>query len=262
MKLYQGKDGKFFYQELDVTDDKDAPVFIWAHGWGQSHAAFQAMLPSFKSLGRHIVIDLPGFGQSPEPAEPWGTDDYANLIAEFIKKKNIKPALWIGHSFGVRVGLQLCANHPDLIAGMVSIAGAGLKLKRSPLKFTLLKIRVYTYKALKFMTRFGLSEDWLKSKFGSRDYQNASDAMRQVFVNVVNENLEDEARHTQCPCLLIYSEHDTEAPPQIGQRLNTLIPNSEYIELPGQDHYTPLSSGRHQVIHHLNRFIRDINFAK
>jgi pimeloyl-ACP methyl ester carboxylesterase len=262
MKSHQGKDGKFFYQELGQTNDPNAPVFIWAHGWGQSHAAFRDVLPSFTASGRHIVIDFPGFGSSPEPDTPWSTKDSADLMAEFIRAQGYKAVLWIGHSFGVRVGLQMCAHYPDLMAGMVNIAGAGLKLKRPPIKAAIMQMRIYTYKTLKFMTRFGLSENWLKNKFGSQDYRNVSGIMRQVFINVVNEHLEDEAKTTSCPCLLIYGENDTEAPPEIGKRLNFLIPNSIYIELPGQDHYSPLASGRHQVIHHLNSFIKDINFAK
>ena len=262
MKSHQGKDGKFFYQELGQTNDPKAPVFIWAHGWGQNHAAFRDMTPSFLSLGRHIILDFPGFGQSPEPSTPWDTQDYADLIAEFITAQNYPAVLWVGHSFGVRVGLQMTAHHPKLITGMVSLAGAGLKPKRSILQLVSMKIRIYTYKSLKFLTRFGVSESWLQSKFGSRDYKNSSGIMRQVFVNVVNEDLQEEAIKTSCPCLLVYAEHDKEAPPALGRKLHKLIKTSEYIELPDQDHYTILSSGRHQVIHNLNRFIRDINFAK
>ncbi|MCD8497675.1 MAG: alpha/beta hydrolase [Alphaproteobacteria bacterium] len=117
--------------------EKDSPVILWAHGWGHSHEAFMPLAESLVRLGKHVLIDFPGFGQSPKPDADWATEDYADAMAAWIKEQGIGPVIWVGHSFGGRVGIQLAARHPDLIKAMCLIAGAGLKRKRPPLKKSL-----------------------------------------------------------------------------------------------------------------------------
>ncbi|MGB0719924.1 MAG: alpha/beta fold hydrolase, partial [Bdellovibrionales bacterium] len=112
------------------------------------------------------------------------------------------------------------------------------------------------YKSLKRLIPIGLSEDWLRSKFGSADY-NAAGAMRGILVKTVNEDLSETAARVACHTLLIYGQNDTETPPEIGTRLAKLIPAAELVVLDGQDHYSVLAQGRHPVAHLIKRFITD-----
>src|SRR5690606_32666322 len=139
------------------------PVIIWAHGWGQSLAAFRPMAVSLEGSGRHVLVDFPGFGTSAPPPEGWGTAEYADAMASFLRENFPGKAVWAGHSFGCRVGLQLAARHPDLVAGLFLIAAAGLKRKRPLHERLCLKARVYTFKFLKKLIPLGLiREEWLK----------------------------------------------------------------------------------------------------
>jgi pimeloyl-ACP methyl ester carboxylesterase len=153
------------------------------------------------------------------------------------------------------VGIQLASRYPDFVKSMTIIAGAGLP-RSLPLNkkiWRLLKIR--TFKALKHAyTALGLSVDSLRHRFGSRDYASAGD-MQPILTRVVNENLSEQSTRIQCRTLLIYGENDAETPPEIGQRLNALIPNSKFIPLSGEDHYSILTSGRHQIAYHIQTLL-------
>lgn len=242
-----------------LSGDKNAQPIIWAHGWGQSHEGLSALMQPFTKSGHHFAIDFPGFGKSPEPPAVWGTEDYADFLADLIKEKIKKPVLWIGHSFGCRVGIQIAARHPELISGLFLIAGAGLPRKRPLLQKIYFKTRILTYKFLKVLIPIGLNKGWLMRKFGSSDYKNTSGIMRQLFVKVVNEDLSDQARQIRCSTRLVYGENDTETPPDIGERLNRLIKDSEMFHLSGQDHYSVLAEGRHQVAPILKKFINQLS---
>ena len=236
--------------------ESGVPVF-WGHGWGQSHAAFEPLAQSLKSGFEHRIIDFQGFGQSAAPDEVWGTEEYADAMAAFIRSHTSEKILWVGHSFGCRVGLQMAAKYPDLVAGMCLIAGAGLPRKRPLWHKLYYGFRVKLFKALKKLIPLGLSEDWLRSQFGSADYKNAG-AMREILVKVVNEDLSDVARDVHCPVLLIYGSNDTETPPDIGERLSRLILHSKLIVMDGFDHYSILSTAQHQVVHQIKTFIKDL----
>ncbi len=239
----------------------DGHVFIWAHGWGQSHASFLDMINSLPVSAEHYAVDLPGMGASPVPETVWDTEDYADIMAAFIKDKTTKPIIWVGHSFGCRVGIQIAAKYPHLIKGMALIAGAGLKRKRPVHTHLYIKAKIYAYKSMKQLVPLRLiSEAWLKSKFGSADFKSAG-PMRAIFVKTVNEDLSIAASKVACPTLLIYGTNDTETPPEIGKRLAHLIPSSEMVSLDGQDHYSVLGKGRHQVVNLLNRFVKTISLS-
>ncbi len=244
------------YDRVDETAGSATHRFVWAHGWGQDRKAMQALAQSLFARGVHDFIDLPGFGASPRPDQTWTTADYADAAARWLEQTDTgAPVVWIGHSFGCRVGLQLAARHPDAVSAMLLIAAAGLPRKRSALETAKFKGRVYGYKALKRLAPLaGISQDQLRERFGSADYRSAG-ALRDIFLNVVNEDLSDVAARVACPVHLIYGAGDTETPPEIGERLARLIRHAKLTVLDGFDHYTILTDGRHQVARRLKSLI-------
>ena len=109
---------------LDGESRGPAPLLIWAHGWGHTHRAFLPLAESVRRTASSLLIDFPGFGASPLPPAVWGTADYADAVAKWIAGLPAGRRVWIGHSFGCRVGLQLAARHPEAVNGMVLIAAA------------------------------------------------------------------------------------------------------------------------------------------
>ncbi len=253
MDHFTVKNTKFAYRALGATEK---PQVLWGHGWGQNHQAMIPIAQSLASLGTHKVIDFPGFGKSDEPPEVWGTEDYADAIAQWINEQNIAPIIWVGHSFGGRVGIQLAARYPELVSGMFLIASAGLKPQKPLHKKLYLKFRIAIFKFLKKLIPLGLSQDWLKSKFGSSDYKSLSGIMQKIFIRTVNEDLNEQAARIKCPVTLVYGENDHETPPKMGYALEKLIKNAKMILLEGQDHYTVLQGGHHQVALLLKQFIK------
>lgn len=228
---------------------------VWGHGWGRTGAD---MLPLAESLGGFVsssVMDFPGFGNSPPPPNTWGTVDYADAIAKRIKSVPPCRRVWVGHSFGCRVGIQLAARYPELLEGMILVAAAGLPRKRSISEQLRFARRRYMFKTAKVFLKEGPRLEAMRNRFGSADYRKAGE-LRPVLVRVVNEDLTASAGLIQCPVLLIYGDQDTETPVEIGVRLNQIIQHSKLVVLDGFDHHSLLSEGRHQVAHHILRFLR------
>jgi pimeloyl-ACP methyl ester carboxylesterase len=232
----------------DETADQQ---FVWAHGWGQDHRAFLPLAESWQSSTFNIVLDFPGFGVSPRPASDWGTAEYADACAAFLATLPAGRRLWIGHSFGCRVGLQIAARHPECIDALFLVAAAGLQRKRSPLTALKVKSKVALYKFLRALPMG--DKDRLRERFGSADYRAAGE-MRGILTKVVNEDLSEVARHIHCPVRLVFGSADTETPPELGRRLAELIPDAQYIQLDGLDHYSVLVAGRHQTALQLKQF--------
>lgn len=235
--------------------DDEKPVVMWGHGWGQTHAGFLPLISSLEKTAHHIALDFPGFGASDMPPQEWSTASYADAIAAWMKDSDIPPIIWIGHSFGGRVGVQLAARHPDCVRGLIMIAGAGLKRKRRVHKKIYFYCRIKLFKLLKKCVPDGAFKQKLMAKFGSADYKNAG-PLRTIFVRVVNEDLSTQAQKITCPTSLIYGTLDDEAPAEFGQRYSQLIQDANLHLLEGQDHYSVLQNGRHPVVKIINDFIK------
>lgn len=232
----------------------EAAQLIWGHGWGHSHAALLPLAQAMQRAADSWLVDFPGFGASPRPPGPWGTEDYADAMAEWLGAMPAGKRLWVGHSFGCRVGLQLAARHPAAVNGLFLIAAAGLPPQRSWWTRARRAPRRLAFRLARALTPEGPARDRLRERWGSSDYRNAG-AMRPVLVKAVNEDLSAAARAVRCPTVLVHGDGDRESPPDIAERLHALIAGSRLHMLRGFDHWTILTDGRHQVTHLLGEML-------
>jgi len=234
-----------------------ATELIWAHGWGHSHAALAPLAEAMRWRADSWLVDLPGFGASPLPPGPWGTEDYADAMAEWIAALPPRRRVWVGHSFGCRVGLQLAARHPQSVAALFLIAAAGLPPHRALATRARRLPRRLAFRMLRAVTPEGPARDRLRERYGSSDYR-AAGTMRPVLIKAVNEDLSDVARGVRMPVVLVHGEADRESPPEIATRFAALIPGAQLHLLRGFDHWTILTDGRHQVAHLLGDLIESL----
>ena len=215
------------------------------HGWGQNIEMMKFLGDPLSNRFRITILDFPGFGASEEPMKPWMLSDYVSLIEDFVKKLGIKKPIIMGHSFGGRVAIKYSANHP--IEKLVLFGSPCIRLqKKLPLSVRILK----KLKTLPGMNELG---EKMKKYIGSRDYRAASPVMRQTLVNVVNEDLSNYAKQIEEPALLIWGDHDEEAPVEEAKILEGMMYDAALIVLPGT-HYAYIEN-LPRVIAILDNFI-------
>jgi len=238
----------FTYQEQRIAYEKAGrgkPLVI-LHGWGSSKRAMMPVAQNLAPLRTSFVLDLPGFGDSPEPTRAWSIDDYADAVQAFIESLEEDKVDLLVHSFGGRIMLKLCAREfgKSHIDKVLITGGAGMKPKRS-LKFY---IRKYTAKILKapFMVLPGSLRDkalgWLRTtavwkSLGSSDYSKLSGTMRETFVKSVTEYLESSLPNIPHEVLLLWGRNDDATPVYQGQRIEKGIENSALVIIEDAGHY-------------------------
>ena len=219
-------DGRIFGEQYGT-----APARVVAlHGWARTHDDFDAVLDEFDA----IALDLPGHGATPEPPEPWGSPEYASLVADVLRGFGEQPVV-VGHSFGGRVGVHLAADYPDLLRGLV-LTGAPLIRVGATVK------PKAGYRVARWLNRRGVLSDArmeaARRKYGSSDYAGASPTMRGVHVKLVNENYDAQIAAVRCPTRLVWGEGDTAAPVAGAEELARRL-GSALTVVPGAGHMTP-----------------------
>jgi pimeloyl-ACP methyl ester carboxylesterase len=235
-----------------------AVELVWAHGWGHTHQALLPLAQAMQHRANSWLLDLPGFGAAPPPPAAWSTADYADAAAEWLATLPLARRIWIGHSFGTRIGMQIAARHPQCVDGLFLIAAAGLPPLRSPWQKAKLTARRWSFRLARQFAPEGPARDRLRERFGSADYRLAGAAMRPILVKAVNENLSDAARAIRAPAILVFGDRDHETPPDIGERLHKLMPRSRLVVLRGFDHWDVLTEGRHQIVQRLTEFLEEL----
>jgi pimeloyl-ACP methyl ester carboxylesterase len=239
-------------------DSAAGPVeLVWAHGWGHTHENMLPLAQAMRRSARSVLVDFPGFGASPMPPAPWGTADYADAMAEWLGGLPSARRIWIAHSFGCRVGLQLAARHPDALAGLFLIAAAGLPPQRTPWARARVTGRRWAFRLAGQFTPEGPARDRLRQRFGSADYR-AAGPLRPILVKAVSEDLTAAAGVVRVPAVLVYGDQDRETPPELGMRFNGLMPQSRLYVLRGFDHWSLLTDGRHLITQRLGELMEQL----
>ena len=205
---------------------------VLLHGWGQN---IEMMNPIGKKLENDAVItiiDLPGHGESDEPKVALTIEDYCEVVRELLEKLKIDNPILVGHSFGGRIAIVYAAKYD---VEKLILLGAPCIRKEQKISF-----KVKLLKGLKKVPGLNKLEGFAKKHIGSRDYRNASEVMRKILVNTVNQDLSEYAKAIPCPTLLIWGDRDTEAPLSEAEELEKIMQDAGLIVYEGGTHYAYL----------------------
>ncbi len=215
---------------VDYGEGENTVVLL--HGWGQNIEMMKPVGDRLKKNNRVIIVDLPGFGNSPEPSKIWTMYDYAECIKKLLDELKIKKPILIGHSFGGKISL--------IYASMYEVNK--LILFGSPYKKEVKKLSMKTkvLKKLKNVPGLNKFEGFAKRHIGSRDYKNASDFMRKILVEHVNLDITENVKKIKCPTIIVWGTMDNEVPIEEAYELEKLINDSAVIPYEGCTHYAYL----------------------
>lgn len=211
------------------------------HGWGRSSEDFKGIVSHF-SERNFIVIDFPPFGKSDSDIEGWTIFTYAQMVISLCEHLGITKFDVLGHSFGGRIAILLCAVNRAHVHSCILTGSAGMKPKRN-LKYL---VKICKYKIYK-----KLGKD--TSAMGSADYKALSPQLKKTFVNIVQTNLEAFAKTIYTKTLLIWGKKDDQTPLYMAKRLEKYLKNCklEFIENGG--HFAFLEYPM-QFYRHLKQF--------
>lgn len=234
-------------------------ILLFLHGWRSNKEVWNQIVFRIKDFGFEIyVLDLPGFGGSPAPREAWSIGDYAEIVKGFIEELGLKNVIVVGHSFGGRVAIKLAAMlkttptftspaspagefeapllfKEEIIEKLVLVDSAGLAISQK--KRMLMRLAAKIAKPF-FRPKFTQP---LRKKIyqvmGAEDYVTTPE-LQETFKKIINEDLTIELKRIEIPTLIIWGKNDKETPVSFGEKMHSLIHNSQFIILPDAGHFS------------------------
>ena len=104
----------------------DAPAILLLHGFPSASHMFRDLIPELSGQYRVIAPDLPGFGQSAQPARgpfTYGFDNLAAVIERFTEVIGLTRFAIYVFDYGAPIGLRLAVRHPERIRAIITQNG-------------------------------------------------------------------------------------------------------------------------------------------
>ena len=104
-------------------------AILLIHGAAGSWTTWLPLLEAARAAGRPltgaVAVDLPGWGESPDPVGPFGAEEAAAVLTSVLLELGFRRWVVAGHSLGGFVALALAAREPDRTEGVLLVSPTG-----------------------------------------------------------------------------------------------------------------------------------------
>ena len=187
-------------------------LFVLIHGIGMGRSAFAELEGLLDDRGRVLAVDLPGYGETPEPGRVLSMEENADVV--------------LGHSMGAQVAREVAARHPHLVDALVLVGPTVEPGARS------------TIRQLWRLIRDIIPESPRVIAVGAREYLRAGPRLLAKVRAVMAHRPEDTARRVDAPTLVIRGERDILVPVEWARQLTDALPEGQLREVAEFGHET------------------------
>jgi pimeloyl-ACP methyl ester carboxylesterase len=214
-------------------------TLVLLHGYGEHLLTWRGVVDPLARRYRVVAFDLPGFGGSEKPDRPYSLARMAGDVVAFLERWTHGPVVLVGHSMGGAVAARVALDRPDLVALLVLIAPAGLRIglgpvTNDPTAARALAIGIWEA-ARAFVTPLH-DPEWLEDPPDVASYNPTTDpAFRRstgrALLEFDFEGIGDGFRRIRQPTLLVWGLGDPVIPFEIGQGVAALLPCRQWAPL-------------------------------
>lgn len=255
----------------EVWGRPDAPTLVFTHGWGTSNTEWYYAKRQLSGQFQLIFWDLPGLGQSTQPADRnFSLEKMASDLEAVVSLAHGKPVVLVGHSIGGMINLTFCRLFPDRlgrqVAGIVQVntsytnpvlttKNAGFsRAMQKPVAEPLLHAMIGlspVFRALNWLSyqngtshlmnahsSFAGSETWgqldLISRYG---YQSPPAVVARGTLAMFHWDATPVLPRVNVPVLLLVGQQDTTTLPSASQYMQQTMPQARLERVSPSAHY-------------------------
>lgn len=206
-------------------------TFVMLHGIGMGRIVFEAVDEILSSAGRVLAVDLPGFGDSPEPGSEATIEETAEVIATFIRDEASGPVVLVGHSMGTQIAAEVAHRYPEFVRALVLIAPTVNRHERTVPK-----------QAMRLLQDLA-GEEPKVLLLGFWEYLKTSPIwfLRKLRFMLAHR-LETITANIATPTLVLHGETDRVCPRGWAGEIADSLPDSEIAEIQGRGHEAIIKS--------------------
>lgn len=207
-------------------DATASATIVLVHGIGMGRKVFADLSRRLEGDALVVSVDLPGYGDAPEPARTPAIERVADLVAAYLRHLGRGPVILLGHSMGTQVVTEVAVRHPETVARLVLVAPTVDRHHR---------------KALTQLWRLGrdlFGESGKVLLLGAREYVRAGPHLRRKMKAMLVHRPEHSYPRIAAPTLVIRGEFDVVVPQAWTDEVVAAIPDATAFVVEGHHHET------------------------
>jgi pimeloyl-ACP methyl ester carboxylesterase len=234
--------------EMPYLHGGEGEPLLLVHGFGADKNNFTRVARLLTPQYRVVIPDLPGFGEASKPADAsYAIDDQVERLRQFAQGLGLTRVHLGGSSMGGFIATLWAAKYPDEVASLWLLAPGGTaaaydsELRREYEKTGKILLVARTpeeHAAVRavVMSRQPFLPYSFKRVLGERAAANFALHTR-IFEQMGREQaLEARVARLDTPALVVWGAEDRVLNPKGADTLRTLMPNAQFIVMPGIGH--------------------------
>jgi pimeloyl-ACP methyl ester carboxylesterase len=226
--------GEALFYAIHPAREPRLPPVVLLHGAGASHLTWPAGLRRWPCATAYLP-DLPGHGRSGGCGRDT-VEGYVEVVQAWRQAIDLGPAVWIGHSLGAAIALDMALSNPEACHKLVLI-GAAARFTLPPA--LLCDLTANPSLAIDTLSSLTISPEtppaWLEATHRLMS-DLPPDVLRRDFQAVAAFDVRERLGEIRAPTLVIAAVDDRLTPVADAQFLAEAIPNAQLLVLPGGGH--------------------------
>ena len=202
----------------------EGPPLVLVHGLSGSGRWWARNVPRLAERFRVYVVDLIGFGRS-RHGSSFVLSEAAERLAEWMGCIGLVRASIVGHSMGGLIAADLAADCPDRVERLVLVDAAAFSPGPDYGHHAMGLLSWLRYAPLGFLPVL-VADAW---RAGPITLARAARELLAI-------DLGPKVARVRAPTLIVWGEHDTVVPVEVGDRLRARLPGAELVVIPGAAH--------------------------
>ncbi|WP_158607765.1 alpha/beta fold hydrolase [Nocardia panacis] len=97
------------------------PPLVLLHNAGTQRHIWDEQVAALRRTREVFALDLPGFGESDQPADGYRLADYVHMLEDFLIEQRRTGVVLVGNCLGAATSLSYAMAHPELVRALVLI---------------------------------------------------------------------------------------------------------------------------------------------
>ena len=241
------KDVEVFGFNIHYAETGSGPPVILLHGlWGGLNE-WSPIIDPLSNTHRVIVMDFIGFHGSDKPDTQYHNALLSQFLSGFIGALELQGVTLLGHAMGANTATYTAVHHPDSIAALILVDGAGYRnperdLSQPPSQGMLKFRRIATGSSLaatrgllerRVFDKTIVTDPWVEEAFSL--WLNSAGAIADMLLEGGDLTAE-EMRQIRLPTLIVWGAEDTVFAIENVEKLTADIEGAEAVIIENSGH--------------------------
>ena len=200
------------------------PPVVLVHGLSGSGRWWARNVEPLARWFRVYVVDLIGFGRSRD-RHTFVLSEAAAYLTRWMDQLDIERASVVGHSMGGFIAADLAANFPDKVDKLVLVDAAALPFERGYAQHVLGLAWALRHMPVGFLPIL-FTDAWRAGPV----------TIWKAARELLGSDIRPKLAHIRAPTLVVWGEHDSLVPLDLGKRLRACLPGADLVVIESAGH--------------------------